>query len=141
MNRINIDASILVKWFYPEDELEKASQLFSEIENREIGILIPPSATLELSNALLVAKKFTVQDTKRAMEKLYSFTLEIHAENGNLIKKTIEIAENWKITTYDAVFVALSEIEGVPLFTADYKHHKKEISRHIVWLSEWNGKV
>lgn len=141
MNRINIDASILVKWFYPEDEFEQASQLFSIVENKEIEILIPPSATLELSNSLLVAKKFTIQDTKRALEKLYSFGPKIQAENASLIKKTIEIAENWKITTYDAVFIALSEIEEIPLFTADYKHHRKEISSDIIWLSEWNGKI
>ena len=88
-----------------------------------------------------MGKKFTSSDTLRALDKFYSLEAEIIPESSELIKKTIAIAQKHQVTTYDAIFIALSEVKDIPLFTADYKHHVKSISKNIIWLSEWNGKI
>ena len=44
------------------------------------------------------------------------------------------------LASYDAAFVTLADSKNIPLFTADYKHHQKSISKNIIWLKEWKGK-
>ena len=46
-----------------------------------------------------------------------------------------------KITSYDAAFLAVADFWNAPLFTADYSHHSKNLSKNIVWLKEWKGKL
>lgn len=47
--------------------------------------------------------------------------------------------DKFSLTIYDAVFIAAAEIEKIPLLTADYKHHKKEMSKFITWMEDWKA--
>jgi predicted nucleic acid-binding protein len=40
------------------------------------------------------------------------------------------------LTVYDAIYVALADMLEIPLVTADEKHHRRQISKNIVYLKD-----
>lgn len=139
MTKAVIDTSVVIKWFFKKNEPDsnKAFSLLNEIEEGKIKIVASPIILLELINVVKFGKK---ADEKTCIDisSLFENLIEEFADfpKTNFIIKTC-YAEN--LTSYDAAIFALAEEKGVPLITADYKHHQKTISPNIIWLSEWNN--
>lgn len=141
MTNVCLDTSVLVKWFYPEEDSDK-SLLLLELSEKSAVLLVGPDITsIELANSLLLGKGFDPIDAINSIKKLFSLEPDLVAVDEKLVEKAIRLAHDHKLTTYDSLFIALSELRNIPLFTADYKHHKKSISKNIVWLKEWKGKL
>lgn len=119
----------------------KALELLYILNDSKLNLVTLDFTPAELANSLHLGKKFELGDTLKSLDKFYSLDPEVILFEKDLTKKSAIIAYQSGITIYDAAYVALSNLKRIPLFTADYKHHKKSISPHIIHLKEWNGKI
>ena len=58
-------------------------------------------------------------DAAAALEVLRDLNLELHQTSWDLLRKANAIAWAYRIAVYDATYIALAEVVGFPLLTAD----------------------
>lgn len=129
-----VDASVLVKWFLHHQEADRDRALALRdlhIAGRST-IHIPELALLEVLNAIRFSPKGDEDAGETALEVLQNLHLETKAVDDGLLRKANAIAWAYKITVYDALYVALAEQLGYPLVTADEVMLKKLKGHSIV---------
>lgn len=129
-----VDASVIVKWFLHQQEADRDRALALRdlhISGRST-IYIPQLAFLEVLNAIRFSTKADEEDGETALETLQDLNLETKTADVNLLRKANAIAWAYKITIYDALYVALAEQVGYPLITADEVMVKKLKGHSIV---------
>ena len=129
-----VDASVLVKWFLHENEpdRDRAVALRDLHISGRSKIHIPRLALLEVLNAVRFSPKANEEAGEVALEALQDLNLEFKPGDVNVLRKTNAIAWAYKITIYDALYVALAEQVGYPLITADEVMVKKLKGHTIV---------
>ncbi len=129
-----VDASVLVKWFLHEKEADRDRALALRdlhISGRS-KIHVPQLALLEVLNAIRFSPKAGEEDGGTALESLHDLHLEVRPGDVDVLRKANAIAWAYKITIYDALYVALAEQVGYPLITADEVMVKKLKGHSIV---------
>ena len=129
-----VDASVLVKWFLQEKEADRDRVLALRdlhISGRS-KIFAPRLALLEVLNAICSNPKADEETGEAVLEALQDLHLEIRAGDTDVLRKANAIAWAYKITIYDALYVALAEMVGFPLITADDSMLKKLKGHSIV---------
>jgi predicted nucleic acid-binding protein len=119
--RYILDASVAVKWFAEQSEVERDTALALRARHT-LGLIrfsVPMSFPLEVANALRFSHRFPESDVVTAVQTLDDLGLDIHPIQIDLLRKTVAIAFAYRLTVYDAVYVALAELLGFPLLTAD----------------------
>lgn len=141
MMTIIVDTSVATKWYSGEneDELDMADQLRELIIGDKYSLICPQIITLELANVLRFSKKMSQRDCFNSVTSL----VELCSDLVGIPKMELITSLMYKhnLASYDATFVTLADSKNIPLFTADYKHHQKSISKNIIWLKEWMGKL
>jgi predicted nucleic acid-binding protein len=129
-----VDASVIVKWFlhHQEADRDRALALRDLHISGRSTIFIPQFAYLEILNAIQFSRKANEEDGETALETLQDLNLETRAGDVNLLRKANAIAWAYRITLYDALYVALAEQVGYPFITADEVMVKKLKGHSIV---------
>ena len=116
-----VDASVAVKWFIFEGEPNRDTAL--NLRNRHIAgqtqLIIPELFLLEVPNAIKAGRKGTEEELYEVLQTLEDLDLQVERHSQPVLKKTNTIASTYKLTWYDAVYVALAEMSGFPCVTAD----------------------
>jgi len=119
-----LDSSIIAAIFFPE---EASSRAVRAVQDREL--ITVDLAMTEVAN--VAWKRVTLFDEeekliKEALKKSVEFiNTACHVlEARYLLEISFEIALREKITVYDALFLAATETEGVPLLTLDKRLEK-----------------
>ncbi|MBI1893421.1 MAG: type II toxin-antitoxin system VapC family toxin [Candidatus Rokubacteria bacterium] len=116
-----LDASVAVKWFAELGEEERDRALALRVRHTAglLRLSVPVSFPLEVANALRFNQRFEEGDVVVAVQALEDLRLDIRPTDFDLLRKTVAIAYAYRLTLYDAVYVALAEASGLPLVTAD----------------------
>ena len=116
-----LDASVIVKWFLREKEADRdrALALRALHISGKSKIFIPRLTLLEVLNAIRFNPNADEETGQAALEALEDLHLETIPGDADLLRKTNAIAWAYKMTIYDALYVALAEQLGYPLITAD----------------------
>lgn len=138
MGEVILDTSVLVKFFVPDEKDKTADQVLDKSAEKILSIVTIDIAVYELVNTFKLSKKSSAPIIYDNVSAMYKMAPRIITLSQELIKCGLDIMEKFPLTIYDAVFVAAAEMEKIPLLTADYKHHKKEISKYIVYYKEWH---
>ncbi len=115
------DASVIVKWFVEEKYSEKAILLRDAYSDGVIDIAVPCLMYFEVLNALKYSMAFGEEELKEIASILADYQFDTHALVGEYAEKTVVYAMRKGITIYDAAYVALADILGATLYTADEK--------------------
>ncbi len=127
-----VDASVLVKWFMEEEGRDRALALRQLHTSRRSAIFISELTFLEILNAIRYSPKSNEEDGAEALHVLQNLRLQVRSIEFDLLRKTNAIAWAYKVTIYDALYVALAEQLGYPLITADEVMVKKLKGHSIV---------
>lgn len=142
MRQVVIDASVAVKWYLPAEEGEKqALAILEEYAGGNLAIITPALFPYEVANALLVAarrNRITEEVCRRAVGSL--FELALNTQPLELYwEKALKMAEDYRLSIYDAVYLALAASKNVKLVTGDRRLFNT-VGPHlswVVWIGEW----
>lgn len=124
VQNIILDASVIVKWFLLEEDSDKALFYLDAFNEGSISIIIPHLLFYELGNVCLT-KQLARDDVENIAQKLSALTVKV-IDIASLTFSTIyHNAVTFKLSFYDASYVALMEQEHCQFITADKKLYNK----------------
>ena len=133
-----VDASVAVKWFFPEIHSETALRLLAPANT----LYAPDLLFSEFGNVLWKRyrkKETTKSEINAALEGLLAVPLRIQLSQ-TLIPLAVEIACAENRTVYDSLYLAAALAIQFPLVTADAKLYrsvsKGRFLGHIVWVED-----
>jgi len=123
-----VDTSVVFKWYrQPEDE-DYVSQAVSILERHlhgEIEIHVPDLLFYELGNILQFKESVVSKDGLTILKETFGLDLQIYPIDLPLAEDAYQVSREYKITFYDASFVALSRLLDASFMTADKKLFEK----------------
>lgn len=138
--RVVVDASVVVKWFLnDEQELAAARLLRDDFVSFKTQVLAPALLFCEVGNAFLVAyrmKRMTLKSTRLYLQDFLDISLPTFFLPP-ILKPAFEFAFRYKLSIYDALYVALAHSEGCDFYTGDRKLYRK-LSHKLSWV-KWVG--
>jgi predicted nucleic acid-binding protein len=113
-----VDASVGVSWAVPSQSGPKAQALLEEVASGK-PFVVPGLWVFEIANALLVLmrrKKIQPQQCARARGALSRLHPVIDDDGPRLaLRRIYELAEEFSLSIYDAVYLELAQRKGLPL--------------------------
>lgn len=116
-----IDSSVAVKWFTQEAGTEAALKLRASVLSGKCRLEAPDLLLYELANALRFNPRLDADDVKLAIGSLINMGISFHPAGDALLVRAVDLAFRCRMTVYDSSFIALADIRGLPLVTADEK--------------------
>lgn len=144
MNRSHIilDSSVVAKWFFPEEESEIALAVKKDFSVDRISIAVPLLIYWEINNLLKTATKRLRLNPESALAAYDAF-LKLNFivySSAELMKKTLEYAIEFDISSYDASYITLADFLQIPLYTADKKLLRKVYSKFVFDIKDYRAK-
>jgi predicted nucleic acid-binding protein len=119
-----VDASVGAMLFVSEDLSDRAHELMDGLATEAPPRLhVPDLFYIEVANVLLKALRrgrLAPAEARRAISDLGSLRILV-TPTSDLVRDSLEIAQEMGISAYDACYVALSDRVGIPLLTADMR--------------------
>ena len=143
MNKVILDNSIIVKWYLKDEEYNtEAEKIFSDLRNKKIILVEPLLVYYEFNNVINIALKRKRLSQDDALKSLSSFSSLPIIQYRFLEEHYIHIFENaikLNISSYDSVYITLSEYMNLPFFTVDKVliEKSKGFNKNIKYIDEY----
>ncbi len=116
-----LDSSATLAWIYGDETTAVIRQVFDMVA--EHGAIVPSLWRLEVANSLTVAMRrgrIDAEFRRAAIADLafLDIAVDIHTDS-NAWAATLELADRFRLTIYDATYVELAGRRGLPLATLD----------------------
>jgi predicted nucleic acid-binding protein len=122
MERVVADASVIVKFFVNEEYTERALALRDAYISKQLELSEPSLMIYEVLNAVRFSKRnFTREELNMILRSMHEYEFNITEINYDLSVKITEISTKYRISIYDATYVALAEKTKSKLYTSDSK--------------------
>ena len=92
---------------------------------------------LEILNVVMLSKKIPSDELKKLVNFFIKLKIDIQPMKSSLINQIIFLVQKYKITTYDASYVALAKINKCQLITDDVKLKNKTKLKFIKLLKDY----
>ncbi len=118
-----LDSSVIAKWYFEEGAEEGilSIKLRNQHIQNQITIFAPTFLLLELGNIFLNKKIASQQFFDENVPQLLDFGIKFTEIQKTLLQKSFTLAQKYKITFYDATYVALAQTLDCQFITADKK--------------------
>ncbi|MGH7204303.1 MAG: type II toxin-antitoxin system VapC family toxin [Candidatus Levyibacteriota bacterium] len=136
---IILDSSVVAKWFFPEEGNENALLFKEKFTRNEISLAAPVLLYYEMNNILRTAVntyRVNIAEATKVFEAFLHLNFVVYSTEY-LMKKTLQEALEYNISSYDASYVALSQYLHAPFITADKKLLRKVNSPLIADLEKF----
>lgn len=121
---ICVDASVAAKWIFPEEHSERASGLLRKALDEGESVIAPPLLPVEVSNIIRQRMRRGILDREGARTILSQFLdipIALQAPQ-TLHERALLIAVDHELpAVYDAHYIALAELFGATLWSADQR--------------------
>ena len=119
--KIVVDTSVLIKWIKTknEDLVKEARRLLTDIERRPLEVHVPALLLYEVGNIFLLKTDFDVTGLNDALSKLEALPFTIAPPATPLLSRAARLGREFRLTFYDASFLALAVELNCPFITAD----------------------
>jgi predicted nucleic acid-binding protein len=117
-----MDASACAAWFVPDEASPRSRRALQEVTEGRLRLVEPTLWEYELLNLVRVAvlrKRLTEQEAKSALRLFLEVPSRVVSPDAGLRLHALDLACRHALSAYDAVYLALAELQGVPLGTAD----------------------
>jgi predicted nucleic acid-binding protein len=140
LNRIVIDASVVLKWYLSDEEHSQAAlEILDKYVSYEIDILAPSLLEYEVLNGLLIARKRGRIQEEMVFTAVEGFlSLEIPQKDISFFyPDVLFFSESHNLSAYDASYLAVANEEGALLVTVDKNLYNK-VKTDLKWV-KWIG--
>jgi predicted nucleic acid-binding protein len=121
MQRV-VDASLVAKWFLPEEHKEKAEQILREFIDEKVQLAAPDLLIAELISILWKRATKLKDISATEAEQIYADFLALRLplrHSAEIAKTALKIAISSDHKTYDMLYIALAEEASCEFVTAD----------------------
>lgn len=129
-----LDASVILKWFLPEEESPQAQKLRQKHLKGEAFIYAPSLLIFEVANALVTKKELTESDVEKALSIFFFTDLNFIEFSQILVNSAALTARKYRISVYDTSYITLAKTLAAKFITADRKLFEKVKSLGFVEL-------
>ena len=116
-----LDSSAALAWIYDEESTEPVRLVFKAVA--EEGAVVPSLWRLEIANSLIGAVRRGRIDhgfCRAALADLSDLDIVVDGQtDARAWNATLEFADRFRLTVYDAAYVELAERRALPLATLD----------------------
>jgi predicted nucleic acid-binding protein len=120
-NGIVVDASVALAWCFPDEASDYANSVLLALEDQTV--LVPAIWAVEIANALVIGerrKRIRQPETGRFLELLKVLSIvEDKQVFSDAINNFFTIAQQHRLTAYDAAYLDLAIRYAIPLATLD----------------------
>lgn len=119
--KIVVDSSVLIKWIKTRDEelVQEARSLLAQIERRQLEVHVPALLLYEVGNILLLKTRVSRRQLENAIDHLEDLPFVVAPPATALLKRAARLGRRFRLTFYDASFLALAVELDCPFVTAD----------------------
>lgn len=133
-----IDASVVLKWFIPEEHSESVLRL----KDSDARLHAPAFLTLEVGNVLSKKRRrgeLTAQDTEDIWRAFRRAPIRRYADE-TLVLVAFDLAHHTKQSVYDSLYLAMAMQLNLPFLTADRKFYQAlrhgEHRSRLLWIED-----
>ena len=116
-----LDASLTLSWFFKDERTPGADAVLTEVTER--GAVVPALWRLEVANALQMAlrrKRIDAAFRDAALTQLSRLSISADPDTDAYAwTVTLQLADRFQLTLYDAAYLELAVRRGLPLATLD----------------------
>jgi predicted nucleic acid-binding protein len=116
-----IDASLTLSWYFEDERPPAADAVLDQVGTS--GAVVPSLWRLEIANGLQVAirrQRIDVAFRDLALTNLARLPITIDADtDAHVWTTTLQLADRFQLTIYDAVYLELAQRRVLPLATLD----------------------
>ncbi len=136
-----VDASVVAKWFIPEEDSDKAVKLRNRHIDGSLTLMAPDLIVYEVVNALTYHPEISDEAIREDIEALFMIDLELVPPSTELVASIADKARQLAISIYDSSYLVLAEITATNLVTADKKFYDRvKETRQVLILDELDRK-
>ena len=114
-----VDASVAIKWYVEEEYREQALHLRRDYYDGKVALASQPLLFYEVANALRYHAALSSSDVVNSINSLLDMQLDLQTPMREVMDAAVDLAFEEGITIYDAVYLALAELLGFKVITAD----------------------
>ncbi len=122
---IVLDASIILKLIFEEQDTPQALQLRENHITGEDKIAAPELLYYELANVLAIKVAIPVKDASSALTEIFNLEIETFTLGVEEFLSSISVSRKYKISVYDASYMILAERLNCNFITADVQLSRK----------------
>jgi predicted nucleic acid-binding protein len=135
-----VDASLALKWALHEEHTDQALALWDRWQEASEQVIAPPLFRAEVTNVLHQMVRRGHLNHDDAADILESLTSIVESsEPTDLYHLALALASRLSLgATYDALYIALADIEGCEMWTADRRLVRSVQERvpQVRWIGE-----
>ena len=117
-----IDTSALMRLYIPDGPAPDGLEIAMQNSERGTDCMIAPELILAECGQVLHKKRMQKLLTEEELNALLNGILDLPVRlfaHGDLLESACDLADEFHLTVYDGLFLALAKRHGAPLFTAD----------------------
>jgi predicted nucleic acid-binding protein len=119
--KIVVDTSVLMKWVKTRNEslVKEARRLLAGIERKAVEVHVPALLLYEVGNILILKTDLEPAALDDALSDLEGLPFVVAPPATPLLRQAARLGKRFRLTFYDASFLALAVELDCPLVTAD----------------------
>ena len=125
MNKIIIDASVVAKWMFEEEDTAKALILRDKILGDKTTIISPWVLFFEIRNLFLNKKVIEQQQVIHVTEIIKEYPFVFESFSFTEVPELVAFASDYSLSIYDCSYVYLARKYNCDFITADRKLARK----------------
>jgi predicted nucleic acid-binding protein len=139
---IVVDASFAVKWLFAEEHSDLADAITAALARRGEPIIAPHLLPIEVANVIRQHRRrgaLTPEEARGRLARFFSYGVRLLAP-ATLTERALAIADEQDLAAvYDAHYIALAELEGCDLWTADRRLLRTLAGRlpFVRWIGDY----
>ena len=128
-----LDSSVTLAWVFDDETTPAIRQVFEGIVER--GAIVPGLWWLEVANSLTVAvrrKRIDSEFRRAALSDLALLDIGTDQQTASLAwSETLNLADQHRLTLYDAAYLELARRRGLPLATLDQELRAVAVTMNV----------
>ena len=119
--KIVIDASVVLKWIpgKNEEKVFQARMLNERMLGERIEVIAPSFLLFEVLNVLVRKRKTPHRVVQSIIDRLQQSNIRFYDAQMKVVSETEKIVFKYKVTAYDALYLALAKKKNCKLVTYD----------------------